>query len=81
MSPHTPLSDAAVARLRAYAELRLTADEVQAWLSVPISEEEREDALSLIRWFRRRYPEPAQRRPTCAGRTRDGSDEIRLTSS
>lgn len=61
MSPHLPLSDAAVARLQAYAERRLTPDEVQAWLSVPVSDDEREDALSLIRWFRRRYPEPAQR--------------------
>ena len=61
MSPHLPLSDAAVARLQAYAERRLTPDEVQAWLGVPVSDDEREDALSLIRWFRRRYPEPAQR--------------------
>ena len=61
MSPHTHLSDAAIARLRAYAERQLTPDEVQAWLSVPISDEEREDTLSLIRWFRRRYAEPADR--------------------
>ena len=61
MSPHTPLSGAAVARLRAYAEQRLTAEEIRAWLNAPISDEEREDSLSLIRWFRRRYPEPGDR--------------------
>ena len=61
MSPHTHLSDAAIARLRAFADRRLTPDEVREWLSAPISDEEREDALSLIRWFRRRYPEPADR--------------------
>ena len=60
-NPRRRLSEAAVARLRAFADRRLTADEVQAWLSVPISDEEREDTLSLIRWFRRRYPEPADR--------------------
>ena len=61
MSPQRRLSDAAVARLRAHAERTLTPDEVHAWLSVPVSDEEREDALSLIRWFTRRYPEPADR--------------------
>jgi hypothetical protein len=61
MSARAPVSAASVARLRAYAGRRLTPDEVQAWLSVPISEEERAHALSLIRWFRRRYPEPADR--------------------
>jgi site-specific recombinase len=50
-----------LARLRAYAERRLTANEVRALLSVPISEEERENVLSLVRWFRRRYPTPAER--------------------
>ena len=61
MSPRPDLSNATAARLRACAERRLTAAEVQAWLSVPISEEERADVLTLIRWFRRRYPEPADR--------------------
>jgi hypothetical protein len=61
MSPQPPGSTAFLTQLRAYADRRLTAGEVQAWLSVPISEEERSHALSLIRWFRRRYPEPADR--------------------
>ena len=60
-NPRRRLSHAAIARLRAFADRRLTADEVRAWLGAPISEEEREDTLSLIRWFRRCYPEPADR--------------------
>ena len=60
-SPHKRLSDAAVARLRAFADRRLTPDEVREWLSAPMSEAEREDSLALIRWFRRRYPEPMDR--------------------
>ena len=61
MSPQRPLSDAAIARLRAFADRHLTPDEVREWLSAPMSDEEREDSLALIRWFRRRYPEPADR--------------------
>ena len=61
MTPHRPLSDAAVVRLRAFADRRLTPDEVCEWLSAPMSDEEREDSLALIRWFRRRYPEAIDR--------------------
>jgi len=48
-------------RLRAWSERRLTADEVRAWLDVPVSDEERAETLALIRWFRRRYPAGADR--------------------
>jgi len=48
-------------RLAALAERRLTADEVRAALATPLGDEEREESLSLIRWFRRRYPTPAER--------------------
>ena len=51
----------AAARVRAYAERRLTAEEVRAQLAVPIGEQEREEAVALIRWFRRRYPDPLSR--------------------
>ena len=60
-NPRRRLSDAAIARLRAFADRRLTPDEVCARLSAPISDAEREDTLSLSRWFRRRYPEPGDR--------------------
>jgi len=54
-------SAAAVARVRALAERTLSAAEIRAALSVPLGEAEREAARSLIRWFRRRYPTPAER--------------------
>ena len=48
-------------RLTALAERQLTADEVRAALATPLGDEEREESLSLIRWFRRRYPTPGER--------------------
>ena len=54
-------SAAAVARVRALAERTLSAAEVRAALVVPLGDAEREEARSLIRWFRRRYPTPAER--------------------
>jgi hypothetical protein len=54
-------SPAALARVRALAERRLSAAEVRAALAVPLGEAERDEARSLIRWFRRRYPTPAER--------------------
>ena len=55
--PSRPLA----ARLREECERTLSADEVHAYLAVPISDRERDDTLSLVRWFRRRYPDPADR--------------------
>lgn len=49
------------ARIRAMAERALTADEVREALAIPLGEAEREEAVSLIRWFRRRYPTPGAR--------------------
>jgi hypothetical protein len=49
------------ARLREETERIVDADEAQAYLAVPIGDSERESILSLIRWFRRRYPRPADR--------------------
>ena len=43
------------------SERRLTAEEVRAYLETPISDREREDILALVGWFRRRYPQPAER--------------------
>jgi len=38
-----------------------SAEEFRALLEIPISAEERESTLALIRWFRRRYPTGAER--------------------
>ena len=50
-----------LARIRALSERVLSPEEVRAALAVPLSEAEEEEARSLIRWFRRRYPTPAER--------------------
>jgi hypothetical protein len=51
----------ALARARALADRALEPEEFRRLLAVPIDEAEQEEALSLIRWFRRRYPTPAER--------------------
>jgi hypothetical protein len=48
-------------RLLALAQRQLTDDEVREALATPLSDSEREESLSLIRWFRRRYPTPGER--------------------
>ena len=50
-----------VARIRALSERRLSAEEVQEAMRTPIGDAEREEILSLIAWFRRSYPTPAER--------------------
>lgn len=61
-SPGRPRpSPAVIARIRALTERRLSAAEVEAALRIPIDEAEREEIVSLITWFRRRYPTPADR--------------------
>ncbi len=56
----TPSSET-LARLRDYAERRLTREEVEAVLRIPIGEEERAEVVALVTWFRRRYPTPLER--------------------
>jgi len=57
---HAPTPEA-LARIRALSERVLSPEEVRAALAVPLGEAEEEEARSLIRWFRRRYPTPAER--------------------
>ena len=56
-----PASPELRARLREIAERPLTREDFVAQLSTPTTPEEREGMASLIRWFRRRYPTPAER--------------------
>lgn len=49
------------ARLETLATRTLSPDEARAWIHAPIGDDEREQVLSLVRWFRRRYPTPAER--------------------
>ena len=48
-------------RLRAEVDRVVDADTARAYLEQPLSDREREDILALVRWFRRRYPTPAER--------------------
>jgi hypothetical protein len=48
-------------RLVAEVNRELTADQARAYLDQPITQEERDGVLGLVRWFRRRYPTPAER--------------------
>ncbi len=61
MKPLVPPPPEALARLRALAERQLSPEEFRAALAVPLGEREEEESRSLIRWFRRRYPTPAER--------------------
>jgi hypothetical protein len=46
---------------KAFYERRLPPDEARAYIEAPMTPEEREDLVALIRWFRRRYPTPLER--------------------
>ena len=61
MKPFAAPSPEAIARVRALSDRVLDAEEFRAALAVPLGEDEEEEARSLIRWFRRRYPTPADR--------------------
>jgi hypothetical protein len=51
----------AVARVRALAERRMSAEEFEAYVQAPMSDAEREEILASIAWFMRRYPTPGAR--------------------
>jgi hypothetical protein len=57
----SPADAATRARLRALHEEPLPREEFLRRLALPISDEERDETLALIRWFRRRYPTPGER--------------------
>jgi hypothetical protein len=48
-------------RIAALTERRVSAEEVRRAVEDPIPASERADVLSLVRWFTRRYPSPADR--------------------
>ncbi len=54
-------TSATLARIREFSDRELSAAEVEAGLRIPIGTEERAGVLSLVGWFRRRYPSPAER--------------------
>ena len=54
-------SPSKVRRAAEEAQRQVTGAEAAAYLAAPISEAERDEAVALIRWFRRRYPTGADR--------------------
>ena len=56
-----PLDPRVAAKLAAAAQRRLSAADVDAYQRTPISDEEREEVLAQLRWFRGRYPTGAER--------------------
>ena len=55
------LSEAGRARLAELANRRLSVDEWQDRAAVPLTPDEIEHTLALVRWFRGRYPTAADR--------------------
>ena len=49
------------ADLAAFHERSLGPDEAHAYLEAPMTEAERDELRTLVRWFQRRYPTPAER--------------------
>jgi hypothetical protein len=49
------------AALEAWENRRLTAEEFEARVNAPWTDQEREDFRALVAWFSRRYPTPAER--------------------
>jgi hypothetical protein len=56
-----PISAEARARLAEVANRELSVGEWRAQAAIPLSAEEIESTLLLVRWFRRRYPTVAER--------------------
>ena len=48
-------------RVRQWTEREVSAQEVRQALERPLDDREREDVLTLVRWFRRRYPTGIER--------------------
>jgi len=48
-------------RLQCEVDRLVDAETARAYRDSPITPREREDALALVGWFRRRYPTPASR--------------------
>lgn len=63
--------DALSPSVRELSERSLTVDEFNAWVNAPMSPHEREELLSLIAWFCRRYPTPLERLDASRRMTRD----------
>jgi hypothetical protein len=57
----TPPSPEALQKVRELAERQLTAEEFDAYVKAPMSEDERSNILESVAWFTKRYPTPGAR--------------------
>jgi hypothetical protein len=57
----TPADPETRARLKALADQPLPTEEWKRLAAIPLTDDERERTLELVRWFVRRYPTPAER--------------------
>ena len=57
----TPPSPEALERVRKLAERQLSAEEFDAYVHAPMSENERQEILASLAWFTKRYPTPGER--------------------
>jgi hypothetical protein len=65
MRPLVSPGKEALARVHALANETLEPEEFLRRLAIPIGEAEEAETRSLVRWFRRRYPTPAERLAYC----------------
>ena len=69
-----PPTPEALNRVTEFAERRLTAAEFNDYVNAPMSDQELEEILASVAWFRKRYPTPAERmaaaRRACTAWTR-----------
>lgn len=56
-----PATEATRARMKALAEEPLSLEEWRRRIEIPLTDDERERTMELVRWFRQRYPTPAER--------------------
>ena len=57
----TPPSAEALATVRQIAERQLSAEEFDAYVHAPMSEDERREILESVAWFTKRYPTARER--------------------
>lgn len=81
MTKRAHWDEAAIERVERLAERQLTPDEFRAWADGEISDAEMQDMRSLIEWFLRRYPTPAERLASARQRQRRAVRSIAIARS
>jgi hypothetical protein len=56
-----PPSAEALERIQKLTERELSPEDFDAYVNAPMTQEEREEILASVAWFRKRYPTPGER--------------------